>query len=301
LVRVGCLGRGPPANWPGAPGPLGIRCPGPPGAPVGLRSKMGLPRCSPVAGAGAVCGTMDALYTGRGPVCGITMRRAGGSGARSFGLGAAAVNSAAMAATEDGGSAIGARVSAAGAAARGSATVAAGGSPMVGATGACAFAAGFSAPRGCSSRTTGAAGGLATTAPGAGGTTTTARAPGTVPAGGFATTVPAGGRLAIAGAAGGSAMIGGAERGCGTIRRGSGRAGTAAAGITAAGATAGVALGAVRTSGLAGCAGAAGFTGTLTWRASSSSSCFLARTAFSTSPGFEMCDRSIFGTMVGSA
>jgi hypothetical protein len=37
------------------------------------------------------------------------------------------------------------------------------------------------------------------------------------------------------------------------------------------------------------------------WRASSSSSFFLARMAFITSPGLEMCERSIFGVMVCGA
>lgn len=71
--------------------------------------------------------------------------------------------------------------------------------------------------------------------------------------------------------------------------RGSGRAcvaGGAATAITGA-------------AGLAGAAwaggGVDGFTGAWLRRAASSSSCFLARIAFITSPGLEMCDRSIFG------
>ena len=42
---------------------------------------------------------------------------------------------------------------------------------------------------------------------------------------------------------------------------------------------------------------AAGFAGTCEGRDSPSSSFFLARMAFITSPGFEMCERSIFGTI----
>ena len=89
-VRVGCFGRGPPAYWPGGPpgppGPLELRCGYPPGPPEGRRSKMGLPRWIPAPGArfpvpGRTGGKMGALYTGRGPVCGITMRRGGGAGA----------------------------------------------------------------------------------------------------------------------------------------------------------------------------------------------------------------------------
>jgi hypothetical protein len=148
--------------------------------------------------------------------------------------------------------------------------------------------------RGCSSRTAGAAGGLTATLAGGGATTTTGRA-GTVPAEaegrGGATTVADGGREAIAGAAGGGAIIGGAERGCGTILRGSGRTGGTAT-RTGAG-------GAAVTAGAAGLAGGAatGFATTCGCRASSSSSFFLARMAFITSPGLEMCDRSILGTI----
>ena len=92
---------------------------------------------------------------------------------------------------------------------------------------------------------------------------------------------------------GGGVTMGGAERGCGTILRGSGRAGAAAAGFAATGATA------AGTTALAGAA-AGGFAGTRGWRASSSSSFFLARMAFSTSPGLEMCERSILGATVSA-
>jgi len=93
--------------------------------------------------------------------------------------------------------------------------------------------------------------------------------------------------------------MGGAERGCGTIFRGSGRTGRAAAGAvvaTPAETGAAITVGAAGVAGLAGTA-AAGLTVTCGWRASSSSSFFLARMAFITSPGLEMCDRSIFCTM----
>jgi hypothetical protein len=133
---------------------------------------------------------------------------------------------------------------------------------------------------------------LTATAPGAGGTTTTGRAGATTPAGGLATTVFTGGFDAIAGVGGGAIMFG-PERGCGTMRRG----GTGACG--AAGGAAWAAGGAVVTVGLEGCAcGVAGREGMYGWRASSSSTFFLARIAFITSPGLEMCDRSIFGVMV---
>ena len=143
-----------------------------------------------------------------------------------------------------------------------------------------------------SSRAAGAAVGFTTAPTGGGATTTTGRA-GTAPAAGLATTAPAGGREAIAGVVGGGATMGGAERGCGTILRGSGLAGAAAAGFAAIGAT---------TAGATGFAGvtAGGFPAIRGWRASSSSSFFLAWIAFSTSPGLEMCERSILGA-TGSA
>ncbi len=279
------MGRGPPANWPGADGPPGKRCPEPGGPADGLRSKIGFPRCRPVPVAGpGVDGTMDALYTGRGPVCGITMRR--GIGTLTFALFAgAAVDSAAIAATAPGDPLVG--TSTACAACSVAAADAAGASATESAAAAGALTAIFS------SRAAGAAGGFTVTPAGGGATTTTGRAA-TAPAGALATIAPAGGRDAMAGAAGGAAMIGGAERGCGTILRGSGRAGAAAAaGFAATGVVAaGVAAGAA---GLAGAA-VAGFAGIRAWRASSSSSFFLARTAFSTSPGFSMCERSILGT-----
>jgi hypothetical protein len=150
-----------------------------------------------------------------------------------------------------------------------------------------AGASGDFAITGFSSRATGAAGGF--TAPAGGGATTiTGRVAVTAPKGGLATTGPDGGRLAIAGDVGAGVTIGAACRGCGTILRGSGRAGIAAAGGAAA-------------VGVAGCAGsAAGFAGTRTLRGPSSSSCFLARMAFITSPGLEIFDRSILGTIAGA-
>jgi len=235
---------------------------------------------------------MDALYTGRGPVCGITMRR--GMGTMTFAvLAGAVVDSAAIAGIAPGDPPVGAETSAVrGAAAACSVT----GADATGAstTGETTAAGGLTAI--FSSRAAGAAGGFTVTPAGGGATTTTGRAA-TAPAGALATIAPAGGRDAMAGAAGGAAMIGGAERGCGTILRGSGRAGAAtgfaATGVAAAGCAAGVA-------GLAGTA-AAGFAGIRAWRASSSSSFFLAKRAFITSPGLEMCERSILGTMASAA
>lgn len=130
-------------------------------------------------------------------------------------------------------------------------------------------------------------GGLTTTVPGGGATTTTGRETTVAPTGALATTGPLGGRDAMAGEAGG-ATIGGAERGCGTTLRGSGRAGVAAAGGAAAAAGGAAAL-------VAATAGAAGRAGAWLCLASASASCFLARMAFITSPGLETCERSIFG------
>jgi len=98
----------------------------------------------------------------------------------------------------------------------------------------------------------------------------------------------------MAGACGGAATIGAAGRGWGTILRG---AGFAASGAAAAGAGAAVrAGGAVETAGFAGAAatGAAGAAGR--GGATAAASCsFFCRMAFSTSPGLETWDRSIFG------
>jgi hypothetical protein len=134
-----------------------------------------------------------------------------------------------------------------------------------------------------------------TTAPEGGATTTTGRPLGAAPAGAFATTGPLGGREAIAGCVGGW-IICGAERGCGTILRGAGGAG--AAGAAEAGFAAAEAGG---TGVFAVAAGGVGLAAPRGCRASSSSSFFLARIALSTSPGLEMCDKSIFGAIVGAA
>lgn len=126
-----------------------------------------------------------------------------------------------------------------------------------------------------------------------GGTTATAgRDAAAAPAGALATTGVAGGLEAIAGGAGGGEMIFGAWRTGGTIRRGSGRAGAAAGGCAAT-TTGGVGFAGAWVAG-----GVAGLTGAWLRRAAISSSCFLARIAFSASPGLEICDRSIFGCIV---
>jgi hypothetical protein len=112
----------------------------------------------------------------------------------------------------------------------------------------------------------------------------------TAPTGALATTGPAGGREAIAGAAGGAETTCGAGLGCGTMTlRGSGRGGAAAGSAGAAGAAAIGAAG--------GGATCAGLAGACACRASSSSSFFLARMAFITSPGLETWERSILGAM----
>src|SRR5581483_2501871 len=134
---------------------------------------------------------------------------------------------------------------------------------------------GCSTAFGCVELAAGAAGGFTTT----GGTTVTAGRAGVAPTGALATTVPDGGFDAIAGGDGG--MIAGAGRGCGTILRGSGFA----AGM--GGAATDTTGGAVFAGGL-GAGGVADLLGG-TWllRASASSSFFLARMAFITSPGLE--------------
>lgn len=96
----------------------------------------------------------------------------------------------------------------------------------------------------------------------------------------------------MAGWAGGATTIGGAERGWGTILRGSGRTGATTGGAAATGG--------------AGRAGAAttggwGRTGAWLWRASCSSFCLLANMAFITSPGLETLERSILGWMLCGA
>jgi hypothetical protein len=201
-------------------------------------------------------------------------------------LAAAVVDSAAIAGTAPAPSPLGASPACGVGAARSiTAAEAAGASATGGATTTGGLTAIFS------SRAAGGVGGFTTTPAGGGATTTTGRAAAATPAGGFATTAPTGGREAIAGVEGGAATIGGADRGCGTILRGSGLGG--AAGIATIGAA---------TAGAAGFGGvtASGLPGTRAWRASSSSSLFLAWIALSTSPGLEMCERSILGA-TGSA
>ena len=87
----------------------------------------------------------------------------------------------------------------------------------------------------------------------------------------------------------------GAERGWGTILRGAGGGGGAA--TTGAGGATWAAGGATAFTG----GTTVGLAGMCGWRASSSSSFFLARMALSTSPGLEICERSIFGVIVWGA
>jgi hypothetical protein len=155
-------------------------------------------------------------------------------------------------------------------------------------------------------------GGLTTTATWGGATATAGRAgEETAPAGGRAITGPEGGRVPIAGEAGGGAgcMIEGAWRGCGTILRGSGLAamggGVASRGVREDAEDAGratTAPDAPEAVGEAGIVEAGGRTTTDgaaggrpgNW-ACRSASCFLAKIAFSTSPGLEILERSILG------
>jgi hypothetical protein len=243
------------------------------------------------------------LYTGRGPVCGITTRRIGGAaGSAAWSVvrcagwretappaetsGATwASTSGAVADPSIAGPVLTAEMGASTATGGGAATTgAAAASAVTGAAGgvACGFVAGAACSiAGGTSRT----GGFTTTAIG-GGTTATAGRAVTAPAGALATTGPAGGRDAMAGACG-AVTMGGAGRGAGTIFRGSGRAGAAGG---AAATTAGFEGAAV--------AAGAGRAGVWLLRASASSSCFLARMAFITSPGLETWERSILGAIV---
>ncbi len=147
-------------------------------------------------------------------------------------------------------------------------------------------------------------GGLTTTAPAGGATATAGRAtevPESGLAAGRATTGPEGGRVAIAGAAGGW-TIGGAGRGWGTILRGSERSATEA-GVTKRGADGGATDGRAGTAPVAGVAGGRTTTvggadaGRCGYCAARSASCLRARTAFRTSPGLEMLERSILGRL----
>ncbi len=118
---------------------------------------------------------------------------------------------------------------------------------------------------------------------GGGATTTTGRGGTAAPAGALATTGPAGGREAIAGAGGTTAVE--ADRGWGTILRGSGRLGCGGTTVT------GGATGAAAAGGRIASEGAAGAALERACRlcfASCSSFCLVARMAFNTSPGLEM-------------
>jgi hypothetical protein len=154
-------------------------------------------------------GCAGAVYTGRGPVCGmITRRGAGPGGGAGAASGAAATGSGADVSTAGG--AAGAITGAGVCACAATGAAAAGGA----ATGACTAAAGGDVAGAC--------------APGAAGAATTG--------GRATTTVPAGGRLAIAGAGcpgrappgafsrcpPAGTMICGAVRANGTMRRGAG-------------------------------------------------------------------------------
>jgi hypothetical protein len=246
------------------------------------------------AGGGVgLAATMGALYTGRGPVCGITTRRGATTGRAGavvvsgvVGAGdsvwselcagevsfAFAVISAAWAigasTTGAGGRTAGATASVFSGAVGGAM-----GAAGLGETGA--FGAVCSAGLGCVAPVAGDTGGFTTTV---GGTTVTTGRAAAAPAGAFATTVPAGGFDAMAGAAGGT--IAGAGRGCGTIFRGSGRAGAAAGAATDT-------TGAADLAGVFVVVTAALLGGSWLLRASASASCFFARMAFITSPGLE--------------
>lgn len=220
--RVGCMGRRSPGRSVGR---------GAPGACGRGRWKMGWPGTGrPGAGRagapGAACpagaaGLIGALYTGRGPVCGMIMRGGG----------------APMGAADLGGA------------------VAAGGAA---AAGGCAAGGGATADGGA----TGGAGGL----------------------GGAETGALVEALGGAAGGGGGGAITAEADLGCGTTSRGAG--GGSGAGFGGAGAFA------TGAAGLASTGGAAGGTGF--GAAGGAAACCFCVISFITSPGFEICERSIF-------
>lgn len=162
-----------------------------------------------------------------------------------------------------------------------------------GATGGAAATGGAEATTGGGAA--GAAGGRATTACAGGAAAMAGRAAevaggGAAVTGGRATTGPAGGLAAIAGGCGGGGVtIGGAWRGCGTTRRGAGASGFGGAAGVGGGAGAAFAAGAGGAAGLAAAGGAACGRG-----AGRSASSFRFWISFSTSPGLETRDQSIF-------
>lgn len=254
----------------------------------------------PVLAAGTVGTMMGALYTGRGPVCGITTRRAGNAGvgdavwvcptARLAGAGSDSVGVAGATT----GAVSGASTTAEAAIVAGAGVSTTGGGGATGslaATGTGAtVGAGFliaagSGALGCASRGAGGGGGLTTTVTAGGATATAGRAGTAAPAGALATTAPAGGCEAMAGAEAAGVTNDGPCRGWGTILRGSGRAAGAAGGAATATTTAGGGV----------CNGVAGRAGIRPRRSASSFSFCLAWMAFSTSPGLEICERSILG------
>jgi hypothetical protein len=265
--RVGCGPRRSPGRIggrpvPGPPGPLGpTPCPGYGGRG---RWKIGLPRSgSPVRGAAVLAaGRGGAAYTGRGPVCGTMSRRCGtmglwATGAVLAGAGAGPEGLSSPAACAAFSAAGGATTAAASTAAE----VSTGGSTT------CA-AASTTVSTGFGASATGAAAGLSA-------------------AGGGAT-----------GALGGNVTVaGGRATLCGVIKRGAGFDGCAGVAIVATtggfaavlggrGGTAAAGVALVR--GGAEGAAAVGRGGAAGWAAF----CVI---AFRTSPGFEMCERSILG------
>lgn len=257
--RVGCIGRRAPGPPIGGREPAGCALPIP-----GRRWKIGCPRTGnppPVRWPGAPArgpGAADvlpgaagrgggAVYTGRGPVCGVIRRRVGAGGACARCCCLASAMEPEAGAVGAGGGAVGCVTCTAGGACGGADTGAAGGGGAV-ATGALGRATGASG-RGFVSGMVAAGG---TGAAGAGGRTGAAGVTGG--AAGFVAT-------GAAASLGGAAVLAGAAGALGT-----------AAGGTATGGFA---------------AGAAG------------ASVFL-RSAASTSPGLEMCERSILVLISGS-
>jgi len=274
--RVGCGPRRSPGRIGGRLVP-GAACPAPcPGNGGRGRWKIGLPRSgSPVRGAVGVApaGRTGAAYTGRGPVCGTIRRRCGTiglpwAGGDGFAAGGAAgVTAAGETSSVPSVSACGGAItSTVGPSTSGSTTS---GATSIG-TGGCSSTTATDATATCSSLAVGARGG-ATAAGGA-----------TAGLGGI--TTAAGGRITDCGVIkrgaglGGSTGAAGAALAAGATGLGTllgGRDGTAAAGVTL---VRGGAIGAAAT-GRGGIAGWAAF-------------CVI---AFSTSPGLEMCERSILG------
>jgi hypothetical protein len=216
---------------------------------------------------------------GRGPVCGMMTRRAGGPEGAAGSVVAAsteATSGAASASDTEAGAGVGSAAGGGVAVAVGASAGGGAGATGFAATGACAtgWAAAVTAGRSCD-----AWGGVAATT------------------GGRAMTGPMGGLLAMAGGGAGATMFA-CWRGRGTMRRGAGDPACGAGVLADAGWAGAPALGGVATAGA--CAGGAATTNA--GRAGgaalmAASACLRSRIALRASPGFETLERSNFGLL----